>query len=268
MIKMVALDLDGTLLTSDKRISPRNEAILKHLHQQGVKIVLCTGRPINAIWKYIEQLELTNDEDYTITFNGALVIQNVGHHELFKRGISKQDLALLHDYSADHGYPLDVLDFDQVYPLADLNPSIYQKMLNANLTFTPTAFPDLADQTYSKAVMALDPATLDDATTNLTAAMQAQYHTVRSQPQILEFLAAGMDKHVGLSALLAHYGWTFDNLMTFGDAENDLGMLTAAKVGVVMDNGKPEIKAAETHVTGNNDDDGVAQFLETFDFTK
>ena len=84
MIKMVALDLDGTLLTSDKKISQRNEAILKQLHHDGIKIVLCTGRPINAIWKYIEQLGLTNVDDYTITFNGALVIQNVGHAELFR----------------------------------------------------------------------------------------------------------------------------------------------------------------------------------------
>lgn len=56
MIKMIALDLDGTLLTSDKKISERNEHELKSLANQGIKIVLCTGRPINAIWKYIEQL--------------------------------------------------------------------------------------------------------------------------------------------------------------------------------------------------------------------
>ena len=54
MIKMIALDMDNTLLNSQKEISPRNEAVLKRLHEQGIKIVLCTGRPINAIWPYIE----------------------------------------------------------------------------------------------------------------------------------------------------------------------------------------------------------------------
>ncbi|GEK29331.1 Cof-type HAD-IIB family hydrolase [Furfurilactobacillus siliginis] len=268
MIKMVALDLDGTLLTSDKKISRRNEAILKQLHHDGIKIVLCTGRPINAIWKYIEQLGLTNVDDYTITFNGALVIQNVGHAELFRSGIDKQDLTLLHDYCTTHNYPLDVLDFEQVWPLSDLKPSYYEGMLNAGLTFTHVDFADLPAGEYSKAVMSFDPEVLDDATANLTPAMQAQYHAVRSQPKILEFLAKGMDKHVGLNALLTHYGWDFSNLMTFGDAENDLGMLQAAKVGVVMDNGKPDIKAAGTDVTGNNNYDGVAQFLEQFDFSK
>ena len=68
MIKMIALDLDNTLLNSRKEISARNEAVLKKLHEQGIRVVLCTGRPINAIWPYIEQLGLTAAEDYTITF--------------------------------------------------------------------------------------------------------------------------------------------------------------------------------------------------------
>ena len=65
MIKMIALDLDNTLLNSDKEISARNERVLKALHDRGVHVVLCTGRPINAIWPYIEQLGLTRPDDFT-----------------------------------------------------------------------------------------------------------------------------------------------------------------------------------------------------------
>lgn len=86
---MVALDLDGTLLTSDKTISQGNEQALKAIHDEGVKVVLCTGRPINAIWRFIEQLGLTEDTDYTITFNGALVVHNNDKAELAKSGIQK-----------------------------------------------------------------------------------------------------------------------------------------------------------------------------------
>lgn len=264
MIKMVALDLDGTLLTSDKKISARNEATLKQLGQQGVKVVLCTGRPINAIWPYIEQLGLVGAEDYTITFNGALVIQNPDKVVLAKQGMPKQQLELLHNFADQHELPMDVLDFKAVYPMTDLRPSIYQQMLNAKIDFLPTSFSGLADQDYTKAVMASQPEVLDDAFSQLTQQMTDQYHIVRSQPKILEFLDAKMDKAVGLEALLAHYGWTFDNLMTFGDAENDLGMLKAAKVGVVMDNGQDDIKAAGTDVTLTNDQDGVADFVERY----
>ena len=81
---MVALDLDNTLLNSNKEISQRNEHVLKQLHQEGIKVVLCTGRPINAIWPYIEQLGLTDSDDYTVTFNGGLVINNESREHLFE----------------------------------------------------------------------------------------------------------------------------------------------------------------------------------------
>ena len=137
-------------------------------------------------------------------------------------------------------------------------------MLNANIAFVPKSYADLKEQPYSKVVMATDSEILDHVTHEITPAMAAQYHIVRSQPKILEFLDHDMDKAVGLKALLAHYGWTFENLMAFGDAENDSGMLQAAQVGVVMANGKPDIKALGTDVTLSNDDDGVADFIEKY----
>lgn len=263
MIKMIALDLDETLLNTDKTISDANAAALRRLHDAGIKVVLCTGRPINAIWGYLEQLGLTTAEDYTITFNGALVIQNTTKEALAQSGLSRNDFKQLHAFAHEHGYPLDVLDFEQVYPLSDLTPSIYQQMLKAPMTFTPTAFADLPDHLFSKAVMATDPATLDAAVAALTPEMHAQYHVVRSQPKILEFLAADMDKAVGLGQLLTHFGWDFSNLMAFGDAENDLGMIKAAGDGVAMLNGQPAIKAAANHITPKvNNEAGVAAYLQ------
>lgn len=263
MIKMIALDLDETLLNTDKTISTTNAETLRRLHEAGIKVVLCTGRPINAIWGYLEQLGLTTADDYTITFNGALVIQNTTKEALAQSGLSHVDFKPLHAFAQEHGYPLDVLDFEQVYPLADLTPSVYQQMLKAPMTFTPINFADLPDHLFSKAVMATDPATLDAAVAALTPEMHAQYHVVRSQPKILEFLAADMDKAVGLGQLLTHFGWDFSNLMAFGDAENDLGMIKAAGDGVAMLNGQPAVKAAANHITLKvNNEAGVASYLQ------
>lgn len=262
MIKMIALDLDETLLNTDKTISGENAAALRKLHQAGIKVVLCTGRPINAIWGYLEQLGLTTSEDYTITFNGALVVNNATKETLAQSGMKRQDLELLHAFAAKNGYPLDVLDFDQVYPIADLTPSVYQQMLKAPMTFTKTAFAELPDHLYSKAVMATDALILDQVVDHLTPVMKQHYHVVRSQPKILEFLAAGMDKAVGLGQLLTHFGWTFNELMAFGDAENDLGMIKAAGDGVAMLNGQSGVKAVANHQTPrDNNHAGIAAYL-------
>ncbi|ANZ58495.1 hydrolase [Fructilactobacillus lindneri] len=261
---MIALDLDNTLLNSDKKISAANEAELKKLHQQGLEIVLCTGRPINAIWHYIEQLGLDGDNDYTITFNGGLVVCNNDKKSIFKRGMTRTSFQPLYDYAKQHGYPLDILDFSQVYPITDLKPSDYREMLKGNIKFVPTAFNDLPDESYSKGIMVADPAVLDHAVANMPAEVVNRYHMMRSQDRILEFLPLNVDKAYGLGALLSHFGWDFSNLMAFGDAQNDAGMLEKAQVGVAMSNATPEIKKIANDETVSNDEDVVAVFLQKY----
>lgn len=265
MIKMIALDLDGTLLTSDKTISNANEKALKQLHEAGVKIVICTGRPINAIWRFIEQLGLTEENDYTITFNGSLVVHNSDKKVLFREGLQKYDFDLLYEYCQKVNAPLDILDYEQVYSITDLKPSKYPEQFHGNIKFDSETFENLsATNTYSKGIVCDDPYLVDEYQAKLTKNMQEKYHIVRSQPKIMEFLAAGMDKAVGLKHLLNYFGCDYSNLMAFGDAENDLGMLKAAEVGVVMENANADIKAAGNAVTLNNDADGVAYYVNKY----
>ncbi|MHA8138543.1 Cof-type HAD-IIB family hydrolase [Lactobacillaceae bacterium Scapto_B20] len=261
MIKMIALDLDATLLTSDKQISNLNIEILKRLHNQGIKIVICTGRPINVISEYIEQLGLINADDYTITFNGSLVINNQTKAPLFKRGLHKADFEPVYQFATQHQYPLNILDFDSIYELTELAASKYHTIMKADVKFIPTTFAELDPQIeYSKAIMSTDPDRLDAARRDFKN--DGEYHIVRSQPQILEFIAPHMNKSVGLEALLKYFGLTFENLMAFGDAENDLEMLTAAGTGVAMQNGQPAVKQiANAQTKFDNDHDGVAKFL-------
>ena len=76
MIKLIALDLDGTLLNPDKKISEANKLAIHRAREAGVKIVLCTGRPLMGIKAYVDELDLLQAEDYSITYNGGLVQKN------------------------------------------------------------------------------------------------------------------------------------------------------------------------------------------------
>lgn len=263
MIKMIALDLDNTLLNSNKEISEKNEEVLKKLHAKGIHVVLCTGRPINAIWPYIEQLGLTEPDDYTITFNGGLVINNVTKDHLFEMGMRKADLQPLFDYVTEEKIPLNVLDFERVYELNDYPGSIYRTVLK-HIEFKDIKMAELPDETYSKAVMAIPAEKLSGIIAKLPASLKENYHAVQSQPMIMEFLPKGVDKSVGLKALLGHFGADFSNLMSFGDADNDLGMIKAASQGIVMANGLPEVKKVATELTDTNDNDGVAKYCERY----
>lgn len=262
---MIALDLDNTLLNSEKKISETNTRVLKQLHRQGKRIVLCTGRPINAIWDWLKQLELMGEKDYSVNFNGSLVIHNVDKQPLMADGMKRAHFADLHKFCMAHGYPLDILDFNGGYPINDLPLSGYEKRLGGNMHFLHTPFIKLPAVDYSKAVICATPATLNHIVAHMPAQLKQEFHIVRSQPMILEFLKPGIDKGSALDVLLDHFGWTRENLMTFGDAQNDLEMLASAGVGVAMANGTPEAKQTANQVTAvDNDHDGVAQFLTTY----
>lgn len=265
MIKMIALDLDNTLLNSEKKISETNTKALKQLHKQGKAIVLCTGRPINAIWDWLTQLGLMDENDYSVNFNGSLVIHNVDKKPLMADGMKRDHFAHLHEFCAAHQYPLDILDFNGVYPINDLPLSGYEKRLGGNMHFLHIPFAKMPDASYSKAVICTDPGVLDQIVANMPEQLTKEFHIVRSQPMILEFLKPGIDKGSALDVLLKHFGWTRDNLMTFGDAQNDLEMLASAGVGVAMANGTAEAKRTANRETDlDNNHDGVADFLTSY----
>ncbi|MCT3066278.1 Cof-type HAD-IIB family hydrolase [Lactiplantibacillus pentosus] len=263
MITTIALDLDNTLLTSDKTISPRTEAVLKQLHTAGKRIVLCTGRPIKAIQPYLAQLELTQPSDYAITFNGGLVQQNTTGDVLARTSVTKKDLQPLFEQAQRDHFYLDVIDLKQVYSITDLGKSPYEDFLKGLMPFQNVTFADLPDDDlFGKVVSAGKDAKTVQA--QLPSQITDFFHVVPSQRTLLEFLPPHTDKASGLKQLLGHFDENYDNLMAFGDEENDLGMLTAAKVGVAMANAIPAVKAATDFDTLSNDEDGVAVFLENY----
>lgn len=265
MIKMIALDLDNTLLNSKMEISDMNTKILKKLHKQGKKIVLCTGRPINAIWDWLNQLGLMSEDDYSVNFNGSLIVHNIDKKPLMADGMKRTHFKNLHDFCVNNNFPLDILDFSGLYPISDLPISGYEKRFGMSLRAAYTPFFKLPEVDYSKAVICTEPATIDQIVKTLPKQLKEDFHIVRSQPMILEFLKPGIDKGSALDLLLRHFEWTRENLMTFGDAENDLEMLASAGIGVSMANGTPEAKQTANHVTAlDNNHDGVADFLETY----
>ena len=116
-IKLIALDLDGTLLTTDKKISQGNLAALKAAQQQGVKVVLTTGRPLKAMEFFLHELGTDGQADeYTITFNGGLVQRNTGEI-LDKTVFAYDDVARIYEETEKLGLPLDAIDGGLVYQI-------------------------------------------------------------------------------------------------------------------------------------------------------
>ena len=266
MIKLVAIDLDGTLLNSKKELSPRNKETLMKAKAAGIKIVLCTGRPLKAIEVYLEELGLLDHGDYSITFNGGLVQKNESGEIMEKALMPLEDIHELHELAVSLDVPLDVLSDGLVLQLpTSLNyRSIYGE-LNNLLTFETAQLDQLAtDGVYNKAVIALEENYLDEQIKKIPREFYDRYEVIKTRNNLLEFMPKGITKAYGISLLAKDLGINQEEIMTIGDEENDLPMIEYAGLGVAMKNAVPKVKEAAQVITDTNDRDGVAKVVETY----
>lgn len=266
-IKLVAIDIDGTLVNSQRKITPKVRETLKAARQKGVKIVLCTGRPFPGVEPELAELDLLSTEDYVITYNGSLV-QNVGTKEsIFAASLTKEDYLDINYMAQKLGVHLHASSDDAIYT-ANRNISPYT-IHESSLVHMPVKY-RTADEMLTepieiiKMMMIDEPAILDAAIKKIPQEFRQKYTVVKSAPFYLEVLHANANKGVALSHLAAHLNLQPAEIMAIGDNENDLSMIEYAGMGVAMENAIDLVKAAATVITASNDEDGVAQVVEKY----
>ena len=264
-IKLIALDLDGTLLTTDKKLTERTKSMLKAAREQGVKVVLTTGRPLKAMDFFLKELGTDGHEDeYTITFNGGLVQKNTGEI-LDKTVFSIDDVSRIYEETEKLNIPLDAISEGIVYQIQSDQESLYAQF-NPALTFIPTAFEDLSSQiTYNKCVTAFPQELLDAAIQKISPELFDKYEIFKSRELLLEWSPKNVHKATGLAKLIEHLGIDRSQVMACGDEANDLSMIEWAGLGVAMQNAVPEVKAMANVVTPmTNDEEAVAWAIEKY----
>lgn len=261
-IKVIALDLDGTLLTNDKKITLENQVAIQKAKEAGIKIVLCTGRPLKGILPYLEELELLGEEDYSINYNGGLIQQTKSGAILYEQAHSKADMQFCYEETQKVGLPLVMIDRETVYETTppENRPSIYPAMQIIPVKqANPSDFED--SHTFNKAVLCIEEELLNQGMKELSPAFYERFTCVKSRTFLLEVLPKNVSKGNGLIRLAELLGIQLENIMACGDEENDLSMLEVVGFPVAMGNATPEVKAVCSYVTKTNEESGVAQAI-------
>lgn len=264
MYQLIAVDMDGTLLCDDKTISDRTQEAIRSLKAVGKKIVLATGRPLNGIRKYIEQLDLLDDHDYVVTFNGALVQSTKNGRVLLDKPLDVHSFRALYPLSQTLGVHIHALTADSVItpkhnPYTDIEASInHIPALEMPVDAVPL------DTLIVKVMFVDAPEKLDAILDQLPPWVKDHYTILRSAPIFLEFLDPSVNKGVGVHAVAETLGISQNQVICVGDAHNDLAMIEYAKLGVAMGNAIESLKEAADYVTHSNEDDGVAYVIEKF----
>ena len=265
MYKLIALDMDGTLLNSDKQISAENKAAIAAAREKGVVVVLASGRPLNGMKPQLEELGMTTENDYVLSYNASLV-QKVKNEEVIRSQIiTGADAKAIAKLAQELGVNVHAFSQEKGLITPALSHYTEHESKITGMPITVIDFEELADdEQILKAMMIDEPELLSAAIKQLPEALYKQFTIVQSAPFFLEFLNLNSNKGVGVEALADHLGITADEVICMGDAGNDWHMIKYAGLGVAMANATDDIKAIADHITDSNNHDGVAKVIETF----
>ena len=168
MYKLIAIDMDGTLLKNDKSVSDRTKKAIKEAQEKGVNVVIATGRPIDGVTRYLEELDMLGENDYVLSYNGGLVLKAKSREVISKTVLSGSDLHYLHKLSKDLG--VNIHAFSEVHGLITPKNSKYTEV-EANINGINIGINDYSeiedDHSIVKVMMIDEPEVLQKAVDNL-----------------------------------------------------------------------------------------------------
>lgn len=265
MIKIIAIDLDNTLLNKEKKITPYTKDIIKKARDKGVHVVLASGRPINGIKVVIDELSLNTKADYVFSFNGGK-IYNLGLNKCIKESFIKgSDIKLVYKLSKEFGFFFHAFKSDGTLICPKYN---HYTDIEATINKLDCKIQDINEiddnDLFIKAMIVDSKENIDYAFKNVPESFKKSYNVVRSSDIFLEFLNKDNDKGSALKFLADYLGVDIKDTMAIGDASNDLGMIKVAGVGVAMENAFKEIKDEANYITSSCECDGVGKAINHF----
>jgi Cof subfamily protein (haloacid dehalogenase superfamily) len=264
LYKLVAIDIDGTLMNDRKEITKEVNDAIQAAKAKGVKVVICTGRPIVGVQSIIEELKLNDEDEYVITFNGALV-QNTYNQDVESQiTLNYENLKELYDLSLKLNSPLHFFDTETLFtPNREISKyTIHEAHINQiPLHYLPMDEVE-KDMVIPKVMFIDEPERLDTIIGNIPEEFWDKYTFVKSTPFFLEILDPSVSKGNAVKLLAEKLGITREEVICIGDGENDLSMIEYAGCGVAMANAVSVVKEVAQFHTLSNNENGVAYAIE------
>ena len=274
-IKLVALDLDGTLFDNSSHISERNLTAIRSITDKGIHVVISTGRPFEGI--PFDQIKGTGI-NYAITANGSGIYEISTGKCLYENAMDEELVAPILNFLLTRDIHMDAFIGGKGYtPVQCVEtaqkltvPSSIKNYIITTRTRLDNILQFIHENQLKVQKMTLnfypaaDGTLIDRETVRKFLVSNPSITTVCGGYNNLEFTRADANKGVGLRKLAEILGVNPDATMAIGDTENDLAIIEAAGIGVAMGNATDAVKARADYVTTTNTKDGVAAAIEHF----
>ncbi len=260
--RLLALDLDGTLLNGRLEISPRDRGALQRAQRGGVELVLASGRMFRSSLPYAQELHITAP---IIAYQGAVVRDPRTRAVLFCEEVP---LAVARDavaWAEARGFHVNIYADDEIYTARSCAEADLYRDISGVPYHVVGPLSRFIDRDSTKLVLVfLDPDRIPDVMTELQRFLGARATVTRSHENFVEVISPGVDKGKALAFVAGHLGVPAENVVAIGDNLNDIPMVRYAGLGVAMRHSPPLLLEVAKFVTTSPDEGGVADVIERF----
>ena len=268
-IKVIIMDIDGTLVNDEKVITPLTKETLLKAQDKGVRLILASGRPTSGLLKLAEELDMENHHGLFVCFNGSKVVDC---QTLYNHAISVEDskavLEHLKNFKArpmfdkdEYMYVNDVFDNTITYKGKSFNVMQYESRGNNYILCEKRDLAAFVDFEINKILTFGDPDYLQAHYKEMMEPFKDRLNCMFTSDFYFEYTAKGVDKAKALDSVLIPMGYKKEEMMAFGDAQNDKSMVEYVGLGVAMGNASDELKAVANEITDTNNNDGIAKAI-------
>lgn len=289
MLKAVVMDMDGTLLNSNNEIDPKTKATLRYLASHGTKVVLASGRSYTRLLPYAKELGLDETGGYLIEVDGLSLYETRTGKRNKKRMFKPVEIADIYDYIVSQTSEVHAMEDDGMFDAIPIKAIPIKRELRRQLGILDDAdpypwtagpwgwlndarsgYPNIRyisnasqiDADINKLQIMDDQDALAKLFANLQNLYGDQFAIYRTTPTQLEVLPKGISKGAAVAELMEANGWNRDEVLTFGDGENDVSMFDVVTDSYAMDNAAPYVKEKAAHICPSHDEAGIYETLK------
>ncbi len=257
MYRLLAADMDGTLFTTDKRITAATTAAIKELIKNGLIFSVSSGRPLLGI---TAATSIFKEDMPCITFNGAVVITDKSREIIYKKALDRADSEEIFTLGREMGIPFIMWGENELY-CAEENEITERYHKNFDIRMLPLSFGDLGGVEIIKYLFIETPERVAELYRELSERYRERLNIYPSSPRYLEFVDKNAGKGEAMRRIGERYGIKREEMIAVGDGYNDLSMLRYAGFSVAMGNAAEDIKNECDFVTLTNDEEGVLYMI-------
>lgn len=265
--KLLALDIDGTLVGADHKLPPENKAAVHKAVEKGINVMLCSGRSYASVRGFVEQLELTRPNNFAATFNGCIVhntnTNKIVHDQKLPTAIALEIIENLKSFDG-----VEPVMYTDIYKILAYTKRMWADHYIKTCGATPTYTDDFSAHTPKaiyKIIALGDNAILKGVERHYDAIPNKPFATSFTGEYLYEFFNPNANKGVALQKVCDILGINISEAIAVGDSDNDISMIQAAGLGVAMQNANANVQSYADYITINDCPNfGVKEVIEKF----